>query len=147
EETGVIAYASRDIGFGQRLFGRPRQARDQRQRPRGPVRRCFGRKLQHRSVQPDLANRELRGVDADCQSTASGVDVVPCQRALMDLVELAVGVECERMRGQNGALGDQMLPLGLYLTVMHLTSYPNSGPATANGNCSPRSGAPPKRIR
>ena len=137
----------RDLRLAHRLLRRTGKAGDQRQRTLGPIRRRLGRKLQHRPVQADVADRELRGVDADREPAGAGIDVIARQRALMHLVELAVGVERQRMRGQHGAVGDQAAHLGFDLAVMHGVSYPNSGPATANGSSAPCVVARPKRMR
>ena len=76
EQPGVVAEAARDVGLAQRLRGAADQAGDQEQRALGPVRRGLGGDAQHRLVQPRLADRELRGVDADRQARGAGVDVV-----------------------------------------------------------------------
>src|SRR5581483_7699633 len=147
EQPGVIADAARGPGFAHRLSRRAREAGDQRQRALCPVRCRLGRKLQYGPVKTDIADCELRGVDADREPTGAGIDVVTRQRALMHMIELAVGIEREWMRGQHRALGDQAPYLGLDLAVMHGVFYPNSGPATANGNSAPCVVARPKRMR
>ncbi len=83
----------------------------------------------------------MRGVDADGQPAGAGIEVIARQRALMPDIERAVGVERERMRGEHRAVGDQLPNVGLDFAMVHDgTSYPNSGPATANGGCAERNG-------
>ena len=123
------------LRFRDGLLRRAGEARDHRQRPLGPGRRGLRRQFQHRPVQADIADRELRGVDADRKAAGAGVDVIARQRALMPGVERAVGVERQRMRRDHRAVGDQLPHLGFDLAMMHGDdSYPNSGPATANGS-------------
>ena len=119
EQSRVIADAARDLGLGDGLPGRAGEACDQRQRPLGPARRRLGGELQHRPVQADVADRELRGVDADREPAGAGVDVIARQRALMDGIEAAIGVERQRMRGDHRALGDQAPHLGFDVAMMH----------------------------
>ena len=148
EQPRMIADAARDLRLGDGLLGRSGEARDQRQRALGPVGRRLRRQLQHRPVQADVADRELRGVDADREPAGAGVDVIARQRALMHGVERAVGVERQRMRGEHRAVGDQAPHLGIHLAMMHrVDPYPNSGPATANGNPAAWVAAWPKRMR
>ena len=90
----------------------------------------------------------MRGVDADGQAAGAGIDVIARQRALMPDIERAVGVERERMRREHRAVGDQLPDVGFDLAMMHERySYPNSGPATANGSCAGATVARPKRMR
>src|SRR5438046_1669979 len=49
-------------------------------------------KFKHRPVQADVSDGELGGVDADREPAGAGVDVIAGQRALVDEVELAVGI-------------------------------------------------------
>ena len=88
----MIADAARDLGFRDRLAGRAHQTRDQRERPLGPGGRGFRGKFKHRPVQADVSDGELRGVDADREPAGAGVDVIAGQRALVEGVELAVGI-------------------------------------------------------
>ena len=63
-------------------------------------------------------------------------------------IKRTVGVECERMRGEYRAVGEQLANFGFDFAMMHDgTSYPNSGPATANGSCAGEMVAGPKRMR
>ena len=75
------------------------QSGHHRQRPLGPGRRGFGGKFKHRPVEPDLADRELRGVDADRQPAGAGVDVIARQCALMRGVERAVSMSASGCAG------------------------------------------------
>ena len=93
EQAGVVAEAAREPRLGTRLLG----ARRKRRRP------CTSGRLasmsravstassQHRLVQADLADRELRRVHADREPAGAGVEVVAGQRALAPLVEPALG--------------------------------------------------------
>ena len=139
---------TRGLRLRDGLLRRTGEAGDHRQRPLGPGCRGFRRQFQHRPVQADIADRELRGVNADRQSAGAGVDVIARQRALMPGVERAVGIERQRMRGDHRSLGDQLPHLGFDLAMMHGGySYPNSGPATANGSSAAGVVARPKRMR
>jgi hypothetical protein len=90
----------------------------------------------------------LRGVDANGQSTGAGIEIIARQRSLMPDIERTVGVEGERMRREDRAVGDQLPDFGFDFAMMHDgASYPNSGPATANGSCAGETGAGPKRMR
>jgi hypothetical protein len=60
-----------------------------------------------------FANGELGGVNADGEATGSGGDVIASERALAVLVETAICVERERMRGDDGAVGEEFLNLRL----------------------------------
>ena len=52
----------------------------------------------------------------------------------MDGVELAAGIERQRMRRNHRAVGDQPPHVGFHFAVVHgANPYPYSGPATANG--------------
>ena len=60
-------------------------------------------KLQHRPVEPRLADLELRGVHADGQPAGAGIDVVAGQGALRPAVELPLLVERQGVGRQHGA--------------------------------------------
>ena len=143
----MVADAARNLRFRYGLLRRACEARDHRERPPGPVGRGLRGQFQHRLVKPDVADRELRGVDTDRKATGAGIDVVARQRALMPDVELAVGVERQRMRGDHRAVGDQLSHVGFDFAVVHEKSYPNSGPATANGSSAASMVARPNRMR
>ena len=144
----MIADAARDLRFRDRLLRRSGEAGDHRQRPLGPGCGRLGGEFQHRPVQADVADRELRGVHADREPAGAGVDVVARQRALMAGIELALGVERQRMRGEYRAVGDQTPHLGFDVAMMHgATPYPYSGPATANGSLAGSAVAEPNRMR
>ena len=94
----MISDVARGAGFCDRLPGLTGKACDHHERTLGPVRRSLGGKLEHGSIKADIADRELRGVDADREAAGAGVDVIARQRALMLFVELAFGREREGMR-------------------------------------------------
>ena len=144
----MVADATRGLRFRDGLLGRAGEARDHRNWPLGPRGRGLRRQFQHRAVQADVADRELGGVNADGQSAGAGIEIIARQRPLMPDVERTVGVECERMRREHRAVGDQLANFGFDLAMVHEgTSYPNSGPATANGSCAGGTMARPKRMR
>ncbi len=148
EQSGMIADAACDPGLGDGLLRRADQPCDQRQRPLGPGCRGLRGQFQHRTVQPDIADRKLRGVDADREAAGAGVDVITGQRTLTRRVEGAIGIKCQRMRRDHGAVGNQPPHLGFHLAMMHGEHpYPYSGPATANGNSADSAVAPPNCIR
>ena len=53
------------------------------------ARRLHG-ELQHRPVEADVADRELRGVDADRETAGAGIEIVAGERALPARIELAL---------------------------------------------------------
>ena len=61
---------------------------------------------EHRLVEPDLriADLELRGVDADRDAARARGQIIARERALPPLVQLALGVERQRMRGNHHAV-------------------------------------------
>ena len=65
------------------------------------------RELQHRPVEPGVADRELGGMHADREPAGAGVEIVARERALAAGVELAAGIERERMRRDHGALAQR----------------------------------------
>ena len=115
----MIADAARHFRLGDGLPGRAGKTCDQRQRTLGPAHRRLRGEFQHRPVQADIADRELRGVDADRKPAGAGVDVIARQRALMRGIERAVGVERQRMRGDHGAVGDQAPHPGFDSAMVH----------------------------
>jgi Tetracyclin repressor-like, C-terminal domain len=82
----MIADAERDLRLRDRLLGRATKAGDQRERPLGPVVGGLGRKLKDRPVETNIADGELRGVNADRQPSGARIDVIARQRALVPLV-------------------------------------------------------------
>ena len=64
-------------------------------------------KLQHRPIKPGLADRELRGVDADREPTGAGIEIVASERTLPPRIELAFCIERQRMRRYDDALAQQ----------------------------------------
>ena len=127
-EHGVVAELARDPRLGDRLLAAPGDAGHEEERPRRPRARRLGRELEHRAVEPDVADRELRGVDADGETACPGVDVVARECALPALVETAIGVERERVGRDDGAGPERRERLGGDLLPVH---QPSSGPAMA----------------
>ena len=68
-----------------------------------PIGRRAHREFEHRPIEPDLADRELRRMHADREPARAGIEVVAAERALAADIELAIGVERERMRRDDGA--------------------------------------------
>ena len=131
QQHGVIAQRAR----GPRLLDRLRRladgAGDHHQRPVGPFARRLDRKLQHRPVEPDLADRELRRMHADGQAARPRIDVVAADRALRLLVELAIGTERQRMRRDHraaGAAGERTGGGSSFQCSWRVMSYPNPVP-------------------
>jgi hypothetical protein len=147
EQAGMIADAARRPGFADSLLRRAAKTSDHHERPLGPACCGLSREFQHRPIHLDIADRKLRGVHADRKPAGAGVNVITRQRALMFFVELAVGVERERMGGQHRAFVNQPPHLGFHLAMMHGDPYPYSGPATANGNSDGLAVVRPKRMR
>ncbi len=144
----MVADATCSLRLRNGLPGRTGEACDHRDWPLGPRSRGLRRQLQHRPVQADVADRELGGVNANGQSTGAGIEIIARQRPLMPDVERAVGIERERMRREYRAVGDQLPNVSLDFAMVHDgASYPNSGPATANGSCAGGAVGRPKRMR
>ena len=108
----MIAEAARDLRFAGGLRGAAGKPGDHDRRRLRPFARGAHRELEHRLVEPDLADRELRGVHADREAAGAGVEIVAGERALAARVELAVGVERERMRRDHGAAAQRRQDLG-----------------------------------
>src|SRR5690606_22689750 len=87
-----------------------------------------------RLIQPDIADGELRGMHADRQPARTGIDVIAGKRALAPAVELAVGIQRQRMRGNHHALAqigqNVRRQFGMMQTHDPVLCYPNSGPAS-----------------
>jgi hypothetical protein len=103
QQAGMVAEAAGDLGFLHRPRRGPGQARDQDRRLACPVGGGALGELQHRREQAGLADGELRGVDTDREPAGASVEIVARQRALPARVELAAGVERERMRRDRHA--------------------------------------------
>ena len=82
QQHGVIAERAGGTRLLHGLRGLADHAGDHDQRPLGPARCGLGGQLQHRPVEADIADLELRGVHADGQPAGAGIDVVARQRAL-----------------------------------------------------------------
>ena len=124
----MVAEVACDPRLGDGLLGAPGDAGDEEERPRRPGARRLGRELEHRAVEPDVADRELRRVHADGETARAGVEVVARQRALAALVEAALGVERERVGRDDGAGAERRERVGGDLLPVH---QPSSGPAMA----------------
>ena len=108
EQPRMVAEPRQQVGFAQAPVGGPADAADADQRL-APLRvgaiHLLARERSTGSKRPTLriANGELRRVHADGQAAGAGRHVVARQRALPALVEPAVGVERQRMRGNDPA--------------------------------------------
>ena len=127
-ENGVVAELACDSRLGDRLLAAPGDSGDEEERPRRPRARRLDRELEHRAVEPDVADRELRGVDADGETAGAGVEVVARECSLAALVEAAIGVERERVGGDHGSGAEDRERLGGNVLPAH---QPSSGPAIA----------------
>ena len=107
EQPGVIAETARGLRFAHGLRRAPREPRDHDRLRARPLGRAAHRELQHRPVEPDVADRELGGVDADREPAGAGVEVVAGERALAASVEPAIGIERQRMRRDHRALAQR----------------------------------------
>ena len=117
---------------------------------------CLGRQLQHRAVEADIADLELRGVHADREPAGAGIDVVARKGALRGAVELAPLVERQRVRGDNRPaaqdgqdVGRQLVPVqSTHLQPLAEMPHASSGPARAMMRLpSSTAGAVPRSIR
>jgi hypothetical protein len=79
----------------------------------------FHRQRKHGLIQARVADRELRGVHADGEPAAAGVDVIAAEGALAPAVEAARGIERERVRGDRDAAPQQREDLGRHVGPMH----------------------------
>ena len=107
QQHGVVAQRPRGPRLLDGLRRLADRARDHHQRPVGPVARGLDGEFEHGAIETDLADRELGRMDADRESAGAGVDVVTADGALRLLVELALGIEGQRMRGDHRALAQQ----------------------------------------
>ena len=108
EKPRMIAETDGEVRLARGLSRRPHEAGDQDERaPRPSLGRLAG-DLEHRPQQTDLANGELRRVDTDREAARAGVDVVARKRPLPAQIELALHRQCERMRRNGDALGNQL---------------------------------------
>ena len=103
----MIAEVARDLRLADGLPGAAGKARDHDRSLSRPLHGALHRKLEHGPVEPDVANGELGGVDADREPADAGVEIVAGESALAAGVELAVGIERERMRGDHHALAQR----------------------------------------
>ena len=67
----------------------------------------FRRQRKHRLQKAMVADFELRCVDTDRHPDCARIEIITRQRALMALVQLARGVERQRMRGDDAALAER----------------------------------------
>ena len=106
QQDGVVAHRPRRPRLVDRLRGLADRAGDHHQRPVGPFARRLDRKLEHRPIEPDLADGELRRVHADRQAAGAGVDIVAADGALRLLVEPTVGTERQGMGGNHRTVAE-----------------------------------------
>jgi hypothetical protein len=106
QQTGMVAEPHQEIGFAERLVGPSTDPANTNQ-PLGAMRvraiHLFGRNREYRLEQTNLAiaNRELGRVNAHGKAAGARRRVVTRQRSLMALVECAVRVERQRVRGND----------------------------------------------
>ena len=86
----MIAEFARELRLLNRLRGAADHAGDHDRRDGAPIRRRVHRKLEHRPIEPGLADRELRGVDADREPAGAGIEIVASERTLPPRIELAL---------------------------------------------------------
>src|SRR5262249_50138652 len=109
QQSEIVSGLCRKRGFTDRLICQTAHARDLDGPfavPPLPLARRLRRQPQHGFKQSDLrvANCELSSVDADGHAPRARIAIIPRQRALAALVELAFGVERERVRRDHRAL-------------------------------------------
>src|SRR5258708_38695745 len=91
EQPGIVAEANGACGLRERL---PLCAADAGDPNHFPAASLLRRECEDGLVEAMLAYGELGGVDADCNPSRAGVEIVPGERALAALIELA----CRRQR-------------------------------------------------
>ena len=119
EQSGVVAETGCELRLGDRLSGGAAKARDHHYRARRPIRGCARRGFQHGLVEADVADGELRGVDADREPAAAGIEVIAAEGALPARIEPASGVQCQRVRRNDAALAQQVQDGGRQLRTVH----------------------------
>src|SRR5262249_44905264 len=130
EQNGVIAEVTGDARLCYGLRGPADRTCDHHDRRFRPAPGRLGGELQHGPMEAGLTDLGLRGVDADRQTSGTGLYVIARQRALRDGVELAALVERERMRGNHGP-APQGFEHWSWPIVERQAHHANSGPATA----------------
>ena len=109
EQRGVVAERHRELRFAECLRGETAHAGDQdRTGSEAPVVHGAPRQVEDRLQQlhAGIADGELRGVHADGDAAGAGIAVVPRQRHLAPLVELARFGHGERV-GRNHQAAQQ----------------------------------------
>ena len=91
EQPRVIAELRGEIGLATGLSRAARQPRDHRGRATRPIGGGLARELQHRLVEPRLADGELGGVNADRKPAGARVEIVAGQGLLPARVEACGG--------------------------------------------------------
>ena len=99
----MIAEIARDLRLLHRLSGAAGEPGDHDRPLARPISGAAHGEFQHRCKQPGLADGELGGMDADGQPARAGIEVVAGEGALTARVELAIGIERERMRRDHRA--------------------------------------------
>ena len=107
KKAGVIAEPARELRLLDRLRGAADQAGDHDRGMARPFGRRAHRKLEHRPIKPGLADRELRGVNADREPARAGIEIIAGERALPLRIELALRIQRQRMRRYDDALAQQ----------------------------------------
>ena len=98
DKTGVVAQGNSEFGFARRLSRWAADAGDLEECARLALVTDIGGQRQYRFQQANVADGELRRVDANRHAACAGVTIVAGQRALTSLVELARGVQGKRVR-------------------------------------------------
>lgn len=114
----MIAKTGEEFGFANGLRRVSADSADANERDGTSAVRAihfFGGYLQDgfEEAEAQFANGELRGVNAHSQAAGAGSDVIASERALAAFIETAITVEREGVRGDDGAVSEELLDLGI----------------------------------
>ena len=107
KQAGVIAEFTCELRLLNRLRGAADEAGDHDRGTLRPFSRRLHRKLKDSPIEPNLADRELRGVDADRKPAGAGIEIITGECTLPPRIELALCIQCQRMRRYHHALAHQ----------------------------------------
>jgi len=130
QQSDIEACLTSKLCFGKGLLGWPANACNFDQTFAASIfkRLCFrNRQTQYRFVQTDLrvANRKLRGVDTDRNSSRSSRVVIPCERPLTAFIQLSVSSQRQRMGRNHQPLAQRIAdPLRRQRIVRHASIPP-----------------------